>query len=554
MLNATTIELQKLVRSSPEAMIIVDSDGQIVQVNKKLVTLFGYPAQELTGANLEMLLPEGLRKIHAKYRKQFFTKAAIRPMSTGLDLYGLHKDGTEFPVEVSLHPFQTEDGPLVYAAIRDITEHKRNEAKLQESRDIFQALADNLPEFITMKDTRGSYLFVNKRFEEWTKTSRDRTVGKTLQEIYTPEQAQELAALDRKVIESGKIYTREVEFAYPDGNTRTVVAIRFPITSATGSVLGIGHINHDISERKEAEEALRAAKEQAEIAFADLKQTQGQLVQSQKMASLGKLTAGIAHEIKNPLNFVNNFAETSVELVEELKEEIDAVRGQLNDDARENVDDLFETIIGDLGKINEHGRRADSIVKSMLLHARGDGSERIETPINPLVSEALKLAYHGERARDKSFQVTLEEQFEETAGAAQVMPQEITRVLVNLLGNSFYAVNKRAQAEGNKKYQPTVTLSTSGSGDSIEIRVRDNGTGIPKDIREKLFEPFFTTKPPGEGTGLGLSMCYDVIVSGHGGQMSVDSKTGEFTQFTIMLPRHAGDGLVMEQQSKGEAV
>ena len=358
-------------------------------------------------------------------------------------------------------------------------------------------------------------------------------------EIYTPEQAQELAALDRKVIESGKIYTREVEFAYPDGNTRTVVAIRFPITSATGSVLGIGHINHDISERKEAEEALRAAKEQAEIAFADLKQTQGQLVQSQKMASLGKLTAGIAHEIKNPLNFVNNFAETSVELVEELKEEIDAVRGQLNDDARENVDDLFETITGDLGKINEHGRRADSIVKSMLLHARGDSSERIETPINPLVSEALKLAYHGERARDKSFQVTLEEQFEETAGAAQVMPQEITRVLVNLLGNSFYAVNKRAQAEENKNYQPTVTLSTSGSGDSIEIRVRDNGTGIPKNVQEKLFEPFFTTKPPGEGTGLGLSMSFDIIVQQHGGLMSVDSKTGEYTEFIIVLPRHS---------------
>jgi signal transduction histidine kinase len=156
-----------------------------------------------------------------------------------------------------------------------------------------------------------------------------------------------------------------------------------------------------------------------------------------------------------------------------------------------------------------------------------------------LVSEALKLAYHGERARDKSFQVTLEEQFEETAGAAQVMPQEITRVLVNLLGNSFYAVNKRAQAEGNKNYQPTVTLSTSGSGDSIEIRVRDNGTGIPKNVQEKLFEPFFTTKPPGEGTGLGLSMSFDIIVQQHGGLMSVDSKTGEYTEFIIVLPRHS---------------
>jgi signal transduction histidine kinase len=238
--------------------------------------------------------------------------------------------------------------------------------------------------------------------------------------------------------------------------------------------------------------------------------------------------------------------------MEELKEEIDAVRGKLNDDARENVDDLFETITGDLGKINEHGRRADSIVKSMLLYARGETSDRVKTALNPLVSEALKLAYHGERAKDKSFQATLEEQLEESAGAADIVPQEITRVLVNLFGNAFYAVNKRAQETRDKNYQPTVSILTRGSGDGVEIRVRDNGTGIPKDIREKLFEPFFTTKPPGEGTGLGLSMCYDVIVSVHGGQISVDSKTGEFTQFSILLPRHSGDGLVQEQHSKGE--
>jgi signal transduction histidine kinase len=286
----------------------------------------------------------------------------------------------------------------------------------------------------------------------------------------------------------------------------------------------------------------------------ELKTMQGQLIQSQKMASLGQLTAGIAHEIKNPLNFVNNFAETSVELIEELKEEFQSVRDQFNDESRENVDDLFETLNGDLGKINEHGRRADSIVKSMLLHARGDVTDRVETALNPLVLEALKLAYHGERAKDKSFEVTLDEQLDEKAGAAEVMPQEITRVLVNLFGNAFYAVKKRALEAGNNGYQPTVSITTHSSGNGIEIRVRDNGTGIPEDIQEKLFEPFFTTKPPGEGTGLGLSMCFDIIVQQHGGQMSVDSKPGEFTEFFIALPRHAGGGFVLKQNSKGEAV
>jgi two-component system NtrC family sensor kinase len=324
------------------------------------------------------------------------------------------------------------------------------------------------------------------------------------------------------------------------------------VFSSDGEMLGLGTVNHDITARKREEEELHKAKDQAEAALADLKQTQEQLVRSQKMASLGQLTAGIAHEIKNPLNFVNNFAETCVELMDELKQEIKSVRGQFNEEALENVDDLFETLTGDLGKINEHGRRADDIVKSMLLHARGDVLDRVETALNPLVLEALKLAYHGERAKDKSFQVTLEEHLEESARSAEVMPQEITRVLVNLFGNAFYAVNKRAQVAGDKNYQPTVSITTRGSGDGVEIRVRDNGTGIPKDIREKLFEPFFTTKPPGEGTGLGLSVCYDIIVSGHGGQMSVDSKTGEFTQFSILLPRHSGDGLVQEQHSKGE--
>ena len=299
-----------------------------------------------------------------------------------------------------------------------------------------------------------------------------------------------------------------------------------------------------------AEDEARTARERAEVALAELKQTQARLVTTEKMASLGQLTAGIAHEIKNPLNFVNNFSETSVELLDELKEELaDAVAG-LDDDSRDDVEDILETLKGDLQKIHHHGGRADSIVKSMLLHARGDSTESGSTKINPLVEEALGLAYHGERAREKSFQATLEQELDEAAGEVEMVPQDITRVLVNLLSNAFYAITERNRSEKSDDYVPTVTVSTKDLGNEVEIRVRDNGTGMPADVREKLFDPFFTTKPTGEGTGLGMSLSFDIIVQQHGGQIDVHSAPGEFTEFTITLPRRGTNG---EKQARSRA-
>jgi len=813
MLKTTTVELHKLVKSSSEAMIIIDCNGQIVQANKELMKLFGYLTKELIGAHLEILLPKSFRKKHAKHLQHYFSNAAIRPMSAGLDLLGCRKDGSEFPVEVTLHPFETEQGTLAYGAIRDVSEYKQAETTLRESEIRLKTIVDNMPAAVFLRDGDGRFVFVNRTYEEMYGVKNADVRGKALHKVFPKEEALKYSEHDARVITEKSVIEEEatarsvkgeiilssskfpilddggeltgvagieyditehkhavaelekaeselrertnffqllsrtaehsntattfeealqsfltdvcmftgwpVGHAYvrpPDGADRlvptriwhmhetnefaefrkvtektefepgvglpgrvlksgnpewitdvtkdanfpraklakdigvragfaipvlvgsevvavleffatealepdesllmtfmqagaqlgrvaersraekalreselllkaiidhmpttvflrnaegqfvlvnrayetmyqvsndqirgkslqeafpesvaeryavqdakvkksegvvknvltreskyglvTIESSKFPIVDEKGTVIGLAGVGHDITERINSEEALRVAKDRAVNALADLKKTQQQLVQSQKMASLGQLTAGIAHEIKNPLNFVNNFAETSVELIEELKEEFQSVRDHFNDESRENVDDLFETLNGDLGKINEHGRRADSIVKSMLLHARGDVSDRIETPLNPLVLEALKLAYHGERAKDKSFQVTLDEHLEETTGAVEVMPQEITRVLVNLFGNAFYAVKERV-LEGDSKYQPTVSITTRSSGNGIEIRVRDNGTGIPTDIREKLFEPFFTTKPPGEGTGLGLSM------------------------------------------------
>jgi len=284
-------------------------------------------------------------------------------------------------------------------------------------------------------------------------------------------------------------------------------------------------------------EEARRARTAAEAALADLRRAQDRLIQSEKMASLGQLTAGIAHEIKNPLNFVNNFAGLSVELLDELKETADPGIATLDEDTRAEVDETIHMLTGNLEKIAEHGRRADGIVKSMLEHSRGVSGERREVDLNALVDETLNLAYHGARAQDASFNITLERDLDPAAAPIELAPQEMTRVFLNLFGNGFYAANKRARGEGEAAYRPTLQVSTREMGEAVEVRVRDNGTGIPPDIQDKLFQPFFTTKPTGEGTGLGLSISWDIVTQQHGGTIAVDSREGEFTEFTIRLPR-----------------
>ena len=288
-----------------------------------------------------------------------------------------------------------------------------------------------------------------------------------------------------------------------------------------------------IDEQRRRESELRAAHDQ-------LKAAQANLIQAEKMASLGQLTAGIAHEIKNPLNFVNNFAELSRELLDELRETLAAPP-----DAKSTseIDELIATLTGNLGKIAEHGRRADGIVKSMLLHSRGDSGERRQTDLNALIEEALNLAYHGARAQDQGFNVAIERDFDPRLGAAGIVPQDVTRVFLNLFANAFYAVDKRRREGGDPAFAPAVRVVTRNHGEQIEVRVRDNGTGMPPEVRDKAFTPFFTTKPTGEGTGLGLSISYDIVVQEHGGTIAVDSGPGEFTEFTLRLPRNpAGTG------------
>src|SRR6266702_1937753 len=315
--------------------------------------------------------------------------------------------------------------------------------------------------------------------------------------------------------------------------TRSVVKpftdkqIELIATFADQAVIAIGNVR--------LFEEVQARTRELAASLDNLRTAQDRLVQTEKLASLGQLTAGIAHEIKNPLNFVNNFAALSAELTDELNDVLKPAT--ISGDIRAEVNELTGLLKDNLEKVVQHGKRADSIVKNMLLHSREGSGEHRSADINALIDESLNLAYHGARAEKPQFNVTLQRNFDPNAGLIEVFPQEITRVFLNLISNGFYAVTQRKTQNGGAGFEPTVTATTKDRGEHVEIRIRDNGTGIPPHVKEKMFNPFFTTKPAGEGTGLGLSMSHDIIVKQHGGRIEVVTEPGQFTEFTVVLPR-----------------
>ena len=288
--------------------------------------------------------------------------------------------------------------------------------------------------------------------------------------------------------------------------------------------------------RKKTNQQLNQQKISLENALDKLQSTQSQLIQAEKMASLGELTAGIAHEIQNPLNFVNNFSEVNIELAGELDEEL--ANADLPEDKKEEWKGMIASIIQNQEKINQHGRRADAIVKNMLQHSSINTGQKELTNINALADEYLRLAYHGYRARDKAFNIKLETDYDQSIGKTDIAPHDFGRALLNLLNNAFYYVTQKLQTNPNNSYEPCLKLVTINMGSEIEIRVRDNGPGIPSKMINKIFQPFFTTKPTGQGTGLGLSLAYDIITKEHGGTISVESVEGEFTEFILRIPSH----------------
>jgi signal transduction histidine kinase len=284
-------------------------------------------------------------------------------------------------------------------------------------------------------------------------------------------------------------------------------------------------------------EAVQTRTSELAKSLEELRTTQDRLVQTQKLALLGQLTAGIAHEIKNPLNFVNNFSGVSAELIDELQGTLKDL--PLDDKARTEITELTDTLKSNFDKVVHHGRRADAIVKNMLQHSREGSGEHRVIDINALVEESLNLAWHGARAETEGFEIKLSQSFDPSSGTVDIFPQDIRRALLNVISNGFYAATMRGAQNNGGDYEPTLTASTKNLGDRVEIRIRDNGTGMTADVKEKMFNPFFTTKPTGEGTGLGLSISHDIIVKQHGGSIEVDTQPGEFTEIRVILPRNA---------------
>jgi PAS domain S-box-containing protein len=424
------------------------------------------------------------------------------------------------------------------------TELVASGTKLHEALTELRLLYENAPIGLAFLTPDCRYREINRRLTEICGLPIADHIGKSVRNT-VPQVAEQVESLVQAILKTGEPITGiEVNGQRPDGSNAERVWITYwhPLKAEDGAILGINVAAEEITEQKRVRAALQLANESLEArtleltgSLEELRDAQDRLVQTKKLASLGQLTAGIAHEIKNPLNFVTNFSNLSIELAVELQK---AIKSQeFNDEKRSEIHDLLDTLQGNLGKIVHHGKRADSIVKNMLLHSRQISAEHRSVDLNALVEESINLAYHGARAEKGDFNITLERSFDPATGEVNLLPQEITRVLLNLISNSFYATTQRKAEANGGSYEPTLTAATKNLGDSVEIRIRDNGAGMPPEVKEKMFNPFFTTKPAGEGTGLGLSISHDIIVKQHGGSIEVNTKPGAFTEFRIVLPR-----------------
>jgi PAS domain S-box-containing protein len=407
--------------------------------------------------------------------------------------------------------------------------------ELRDRQAELRVTFDNMGDGVVMFDAAGRLTAWNRNFQELIELPESFLAERPTRADYFRYLADrgEFVSADLEAQLGRTVDDTGLEMRYertrPDG--RIIEVRRNPVPGG-GFVL----IYSDVSKRKRAEEAIRAARDAAETALRELQKTQASLVHAQKMAALGQVTAGIAHEIRNPLNFVNNFAGLSVELLEELKGATGEAIGALDAGKRTEILETIGMLTGNLEKIAEHGRRADGIVRGMLQHSRGSSGDWQATDLNALVEESLNLAYHGARARDQDFKVTWELDLDRNLAPIEVVSQDVSRVLLNLISNGFYAITQRG-LEGDGAIRPLLKIATRGFDEGVEIRIRDNGVGIPLEHREKLFQPFFTTKPTGEGTGLGLSISYEIVTQQHGGTITVDSRVGDFTEFTVWLPR-----------------
>ncbi len=531
-----TAILELTLENMGQGITMVDKNLRTVAFNRKFFELMEFPEQRFgNGFTMEEAFrynaergEYGLGDVEEQVRSRLALAGEFkahrfertRPDGTVLEIVGNPMDG----------------GGLV-ATYTDITERKRADGALKKALAEFNTVLDRIDYGVLFTGPDLRARIVNRAMSRIWKIPQAyfdsephmREIIERVREtgLYKVAPEDWDAWLDERIqqIEDGDIPAREFERA--DGSVVTYQCVALP---DGGRMLTY----FDITELKEREADISRARDEAEAALVDLKMAQTRLVQAEKMASLGQLTAGIAHEIKNPLNFVNNFAKLSNGLLVELAEILEQPIKALDDETRDDAEDLLETVRGNLAKIDEHGRRADSIVKNMLLHSREGPSELQRVNINAIAEEALNLAYHGARAENPQFNIEMHKTMAPDMGEVECFPQDLMRVFLNLISNGMYAASKAA-AEG---VAPEITLTSRTDGDRIQIEVRDNGGGIPTELLEKIFTPFFTTKPAGEGTGLGLSLSYDIVVKQHGGELTVDSQPGAYTAFRVTLPRN----------------
>jgi PAS domain S-box-containing protein len=426
------------------------------------------------------------------------------------------------------------------------------EAQLGTSEAHYRTLFEESYDAIFMTAPDGTLLEVNQALLDLFGYTRDEAAGLTARDFYA--NPDDRAVFIRAVERTGTMRNYDLQFRKKDGTVLDCLISARLKRSPDGQILGYQGIIHDITERMHAERAredrlaqevaartqeIQAQNAQLEDALRQVRDMQDQLITQQKLASLGALTAGIAHEIRNPLNFINNFADLSVELAQELRVLLTNAQDHFDTETFDDLEDMLVTIEQNMQKITEHGRRADRIVNGMLQHSRGQPGVRAPTELNVMLEEAVGLAYHGLRAQDSSFNVTIHTTFDPAVGKIDVVPQDISRVFLNILNNAFYAVNAKQKA-APEDYVPTVTVTTADLGHAVEIRIRDNGDGMAPEVCERIFQPFFTTKPAGSGSGLGLSISHDIVVQEHQGDIRVETEVGQYTALIITFPKQTG--------------
>jgi len=541
---------RSLIENSHDMVVIRDAEGAITYVSPASTRLFGFEPDDVLGfKGLDYVHPDDRDRIEADFRK--LLESPEGTMASESRIYDAH--GRLHVVE-SIARNLVHDPAVqgVVINLRDITDRKEAEQALRQREQYFRKLIENAPDMICVTDAQGILHYASPSVQRVMGHDLDTIVGRDCIEFAVPDDQPAYRELLARVLAApGQVQRALLRCYNASGRVRDLEYIAQNLLDEPGVERIVVNFR-DVTDRIQAQRVLedysrtlenevaqrvrqlKQKNDELEQALEQLRAVQSQLVQQEKMASLGVLTAGIAHEIRNPLNFITNFAEISVELAADLHKALDRLGVTGDGDVAALLTDILENV----GRIRSHGQRADRIVSGMLAHFRGSTGKPEDTDINALVDTYVRLAYHGIRARDRSANVAIDTDYAADAGAIRAVPQNLSRAILNIVSNACAAVIQRRAAEG-EAYTPRVTVSTRRAGDGVEIRVHDNGPGIPADIVNKIFNPFFTTKAPGEGTGLGLSIAYDVVVHEHRGELLVDSTEGSHTTFTLRLPRDA---------------